>query len=45
MPDTTPEQGLSRAERLQLAAAVLRGILSGVARAVVAWLLDNEIHP
>jgi hypothetical protein len=41
---TTPESRLTRAERLQLAAAVLRGVLAGAARAVVSWLLDEDIH-
>lgn len=44
---TTPESCLTRAERLQLAAAALRGVLAGVARAVVSWLIDlieEDIH-
>jgi hypothetical protein len=44
MPDTSPEQGLTRTERLQIVMAALRGVLSGAARAIVTWLLDNEIH-
>jgi hypothetical protein len=41
---TTHESRLNRAERLQLAAAVLRGILSGATRAVFSWLLEEHIH-
>jgi hypothetical protein len=41
---TTYESRLTRAERLQLAAAVLRGVLAGAARAVVSWLLAEHIH-
>jgi hypothetical protein len=41
---TLPDPGLTRAERLQLAAAVLRGALAGVARAITTWLLDQDIH-
>lgn len=42
---TTPsDPGLARAERLLLAAAALRGILAGAARAVTTWLLDQYIH-
>jgi hypothetical protein len=41
---TTPESRLTRAERLQLAAAILRGVLAGAARAAVAWLLEQDIH-
>lgn len=40
----TPESRLTRAERLQLAAAVLRGSLAGAVRAVVSWLLEEHIH-
>jgi hypothetical protein len=38
------ESRLTRAERLQLAAAVLRGVLTGAARAVVTWLLESHTH-
>jgi len=38
------DPGLARAERLLLAAAVLRGALAGAARAVTTWLLDQYIH-
>ena len=41
---TTPTPGLSRAERLWLAAAALRGALAGAARAITTWLLDQHIH-
>jgi hypothetical protein len=44
---TTPESRLTRAERLQLATAALRGVLAGVARAIVSWLIeliDEDIH-
>jgi hypothetical protein len=41
---TTPESRLTRAERLQLAAAALRGALAGTARAVVSWLIEEHIH-
>jgi hypothetical protein len=34
----------TRAERLQLAAAVLRGILAGTTRAIITWLLEQDIH-
>jgi hypothetical protein len=47
MPTTTPEISLTRAERLQLASAVLRGILAGAARATVTWLIElieEHIH-
>jgi hypothetical protein len=41
---TTPTTSLTRAERLGLAAAALRGVLAGTARAVTTWLLDQQIH-
>ena len=41
---TTRNSGLTRAERLQLAAAALRGVLTGAARAVVTWLIEEHIH-
>jgi len=42
---TTPaDKGLTRAERLCLAAAALRGALAGVARAITTWLLDQHLH-
>jgi hypothetical protein len=40
----TPESRLTRAERLQLAAAALRGALAGAVRAVVSWLLEEHMH-
>lgn len=44
MSATAPESRLTRAERLQLAAAALRGILAGAARAVTIWLIDEHLH-
>jgi hypothetical protein len=42
---TSPsDPGLTRAERLLLAAAALRGALAGAARAITVWLLDQDIH-
>jgi hypothetical protein len=41
---TTATTGLTRAERLLLAAAVLRGALAGAVRAITIWLLDQRIH-
>lgn len=41
---TPPDPGLTRAERLLLAAAALRGALAGAARAITTWLLDQYIH-
>jgi hypothetical protein len=40
----TPAPKLTRAERLQLAAAALRGVLAGAARAIITWLLEHYIH-
>ena len=37
-------QNQSRSERLLLAAAALRGVLSGAARAVVTWLIEEHSH-
>jgi hypothetical protein len=42
--DHSPDPGLTRAERLLLAAAALRGALTGAARAITTWLLDQYIH-
>jgi hypothetical protein len=39
---TTPS--LTRAERLLLAAAALRGVLAGAARANITWLLEQHMH-
>jgi len=41
----TPALKLTRAERLQLAAAALRGVLAGAARAIITWLLDHLSQP
>ena len=44
---TTADPGLAHAERLQLAAAALRGILAGAARAAVSFLIEmieEDIH-
>jgi hypothetical protein len=41
---TSPGPSLTRAERLWLAAAALRGVLAGAARAVTAWLLEQHLH-
>lgn len=37
-------EGMTRAERLQLAAAALRGVLAGAARAITTWLLEEHFH-
>ncbi|GAA4638204.1 hypothetical protein GCM10023196_095010 [Actinoallomurus vinaceus] len=36
--------GLTRTERLQLAAAVLRGTIAGATHAIATWLLDHYTH-
>lgn len=36
-----PRTSLTRAERLALAGAALRGFLSGATRAALTWLLDH----
>ncbi len=41
---TTPAPRLTRAERLWLASAALRGILAGSARAITTWLLEQHFH-
>ena len=41
---TNPTTGLTRAERLWLAAAALRGALAGVTRAIITWLIDQHFH-
>jgi hypothetical protein len=33
-----------RSAKLQLAAAALRGILSGAARALITWLVEEHTH-
>jgi hypothetical protein len=43
IPDSTSTT-LTRAERLLLAAAAVRGVLAGAARAITIWLLDQHIH-
>lgn len=35
---------LTRSERLLLAAAALRGALTGAARAITMWLLEQHMH-
>ena len=37
----TSKHRLTRRERLTLAGAALRGILTGAAHALLRWLLDN----
>ena len=47
MTTTTPKARLDRAEKLQLAAAALRGTLAGAARAIATWLIElieEDIH-
>jgi hypothetical protein len=39
---TSPHPEPDRSARLQLAAAALRGILSGTARAVITWLIEEH---
>jgi hypothetical protein len=41
---TPPDPGLTRPERLLLAAAILRGAVAGAARAITALLLDHYIR-
>jgi hypothetical protein len=40
----TQPPGLTRAERLLLATAALRGALAGATRAILTWLLDHHTH-
>ena len=42
--DYSPDPGLTRTERLPFAAAALRGVLAGAARAITAWLLEQHLH-
>lgn len=42
--NTTSAPGLTRYERIWLACAVLRGVLSGAARALIAWVLEQHLH-
>jgi hypothetical protein len=44
MTTATTSTSLTRAERLLLAAAALRGVLAGAARAITTWLLEHHIH-
>jgi hypothetical protein len=44
MTTATTSTSLTRAERLLLAAAALRGVLAGAARAITTWLLEHYIH-
>jgi hypothetical protein len=44
MTTATTSTSLTRAERLLLAAAALRGVLAGAARAMTTWLLEHYIH-
>ena len=41
---TPPAPELTRAERVLLGAAALRGVLAGAARAIITWLLEQHIH-
>jgi hypothetical protein len=41
---TPHDPRLTRADRLLLGAAALRGVLAGAARAIITWLLDQYIH-
>jgi len=38
------QRTLDRSERLMLAAAALRGAVTGAARAVLTWLFDLYLH-
>jgi hypothetical protein len=40
----TPTSEPTRAERRWLATTALRAVLTGAARAVTTWLLDEHIH-
>lgn len=39
-----PSPRLTRAERLWLASAALRGALAGAVRAITTWLLEQHLH-
>jgi hypothetical protein len=41
---TIPDSSLTRAERLLLATAAVRGVLAGATRAITTWLLEHYIH-
>jgi hypothetical protein len=43
MPDLNPAR-LTRGERLQLAAAAVRGVLSGIARSLAWWVIEEHFH-
>jgi hypothetical protein len=42
--DLNPTPDPERSARLQLAAAAVRGILAGAARAIVTWLIEEHTH-
>ena len=42
--DPNQSQDPDRSARLQLAAAALRGILAGAARAFITWLIEEHMH-
>ena len=42
--NTTSAPGLTRSERIWLACAVLRGVLSGATRALIDWVLEQHLH-
>ena len=44
MTTATTSTSLTRAERLLLAAAALRGVLAGTTRAIITWLFEYHIH-
>ncbi len=44
MTIATTSTSLTRAERLLLATAALRGALAGATRAITTWLLDQHIY-
>jgi hypothetical protein len=44
MTTDTTNTSVTRAERLLLAAAALRGVLAGATRAIITWLLDQYVH-
>jgi hypothetical protein len=44
MTTATTSTSPTRAERLLLATAALRGILAGAARAITTWLLEHYTH-
>ena len=42
--DENPTPVPKRSAPLQLAAAAVRGILAGIARAIVTWLIEEHTH-